>query len=1092
MRSDRDPAVVSIEPAIGFGLREGDIQFLDRADQQVKIHGHRVELGEIDSVLSGHPAVQHATTMVRESGGGDQRLATYVVLEDPAEIDLQNRNGRSRPAQVTEALQTWLRDQLPEHMVPPTITILERFPLTPSGKVDRRALPEPDESRGSADYVAPRTMQQKKLAQIWSDVLNVDRVGAGDDFFRLGGDSILSLQLVAAANNAGLQLTPRLVFEHRTLAELAAVVGSRPNVVAEQGPVVGEVPLTPIQLWFLEQQQPEPDHFNQATMLQLREDVSPQMCEEALAALLAHHDALRLRYAQESGQWRQHIVPPGGDVPLDVVDLSGSLTSEERANRFAQTTERLQASLSLTAGPLLRAALIKCGESEPQRLCIAIHHLAVDAVSWRILLEDFQLACQQLRAGNAVRLASKTMSFRDWSHRLHEFVNSETASEQLERWLEMPWPESSEIPCDHPGGANVAGGSQHVSVELSEADTRRLLQDVPSAYNTQINDVLLTALTLAFEGWTGHRSVLVDLEGHGRDGLPGDADVSRTVGWFTSLFPVVLRVDESDDPATALKSVKEQLRAVPPGGLSYGILRFLAGEESAERLARIPQPQVRFNYLGRFDQLHDERSMFDRADESAGPLTSPRHRRTHLLDITGRVMDGRLHLHWAYSPAVHEPETVERLAKRFVESLRQLIAHCVSKEAGGFTPSDFPAARIDQTQLDRLETQFGREQIEDLYALAPMQQGMMYHSRQSPSAGMYVQQVWLEASDLDEETLLEAWQRVTARHAALRTSFIQGGDSEAIQLVRRHVNVPVTHHDLGDLDGKQQTAWMEQYQDEDRRRGLDLSGLPMRLALIRRGPGRTDCLWTHHHVALDGWSKMRVLAEVFRQYDAGCRGEELAWPAPRPYREYIAWLQRQDLAAAESYWRDQLSDFVTPTVIGADRTQVDPDEPDHGECWFELPEETLDRLQALARSWGITLNTITLGACGLLLSRYSGEQDVVVGATVSGRPGDLPGVEEMVGVFINTLPVRHAGRDGLVAEDVAGGVAEATGGADGVRAHPALADPAVERGSGRCATVRDPLRLRELPGGSWRGGRMEESEDPHEAPSVEDGLSADV
>ncbi len=682
---------------------DGEIEFLGRIDHQVKVRGFRIELGEIEAVLEEHPALREVAVIVREDSPGDRRLVAYVVPE-----------GETAPG-VTE-LRHFLKEKLPDYMVPSAFVVLEALPLTPSGKVDRKALPAPEQARPDleSDFVAPRTDKEQVLAEIWAQVLGLDRVGVHDNFFELGGDSILSIQVVARANQAGLQLTPRQIFEHPTIAELAAVAGTGRVIQAEQGIVEGPVPLTPIQHWFFEQELPEPHHWNQDLLLEVRQPLDPILLEQAVGHLLAHHDALRLRFRRwgemrERGNgatregaaaWEQVNAGLDDQTPFTWVDLS-ALPTAEQGETIEALTARLQASLDLTHGPLLRVAYFDLGPDRPARLFIVIHHLAVDGVSWRILLEDLQTLYRQLSRGEPAQLPPKTTSFQHWARRLVEYAQSDEVRQELAYWLEVPSDGAARLPVDYPDGDNTEASARSVTVALSPEETQALLQEVPAAYRTEINDALLAALAQAVAKWTGSSALLVALEGHGREDLFDDVDLSRTVGWFTTLYPVRLDLTGIYDPGEALKAVKEQLRRVPRRGIGYGLLRYLCeDEEVRQQIRALPQPEISFNYLGQLDQAVPEGSPFGPAPESGGPAHSPRGKRSHRLEINGVIAGGRLQLEWTYSETLHRRSTIERLAQDFLEALRAIIAHCQSPDAVGYTPSDFAEFEWDQEDLD--------------------------------------------------------------------------------------------------------------------------------------------------------------------------------------------------------------------------------------------------------------------------------------------------------------------------------------------------------------------------------------------------------
>jgi non-ribosomal peptide synthase protein (TIGR01720 family) len=604
-------------------------------------------------------------------------------------------------------------------MVPAAFVTLDALPLTPVGKVDRRALPAPDQARPDLEsaYVAPRNDTEKILADIWTRILGVERVGIHDNFFELGGDSILGIQVIARANQAGLRLTPRHIFEAPTVARLAMLAGSGPAVQAEQGIVQGPVPLTPIQRWFFEQELVAPHHWNQAVILEVEQTLTPDLLRATVAHLLEHHDALRLRFKRvdESASqrtppsaWQQVNAGLNQEPPVEWVDLSDLAKARQRSTVEARASA-LQASLDLTDGPLMRVAYFDLGPEQPDRMLIVVHHLAFDGMSWRILLEDFQAAYEQVQRAEAVRLPPKTTSFQRWAQRLEEYAQSEAVQEELDYWLTAAEDGTPRLPVDFPGGSNIEASAQSVTVALDREETQALLKEVPAAYRVEINDTLLTALVQAVNRWTGSEQTLLEMEGHGREDLWDDVDLSRTVGWFTMTYPVALRLKRGNSPGDALMAIKEQLRQVPHGGLGYGLLRYLSTDREIIRCLRdLPQPEIGFNYLGQFDQAIAGSYDLGLAQESVGPDRDPAEYRTHLLDINGGIVDGRLRLEWTYSENVHRRATIERVGEDFVQALRTLIAHCGSSDAGGVTPSDFKLASLSQRDLDKVLAKLNR------------------------------------------------------------------------------------------------------------------------------------------------------------------------------------------------------------------------------------------------------------------------------------------------------------------------------------------------------------------------------------------------
>ncbi|WP_446939540.1 non-ribosomal peptide synthase/polyketide synthase [Pseudomonas aeruginosa] len=947
---------------------DGVIEYAGRIDHQVKLRGLRIELGEIEARLLEHPWVREAAVLAVDG----KQLVGYVVLE-------------SEGGDWREALAAHLAKSLPEYMVPAQWLALERMPLSPNGKLDRKALPAPEVSVAQAGYSAPRNAVERTLAEIWQDLLGVERVGLDDNFFSLGGDSIVSIQVVSRARQAGLQLSPRDLFQHQNIRSLA-LAAKAGAATAEQGPASGEVALAPVQRWFFERAIPNRQHWNQSLLLQARQPLDGDRLGRALERLQAQHDALRLRFREERGAWHQAYAEQAGE-PL----WRRQAGSEEALLALCEEAQR---SLDLEQGPLLRALLVDMADGS-QRLLLVIHHLAVDGVSWRILLEDLQRLYADLDAD----LGPRSSSYQAWSRHLHEQAGARL--DELDYWQAQLHDAPHALPCENPHGALENRHERKLVLTLDAERTRQLLQEAPAAYRTQVNDLLLTALARATCRWSGDASVLVQLEGHGREDLGEAIDLSRTVGWFTSLFP--LRLTPAADLGESLKAIKEQLRGVPDKGVGYGLLRYLAGEEAAARLAALPQPRITFNYLGRFDRQFDGAALLVPATESAGAAQDPCAPLANWLSIEGQVYGGELSLHWSFSREMFAEATVQRLVDDYARELHALIEHCCQEGNVGATPSDFPLATLHQEQLDRLPL----ARIEDIYPLSPMQHGMLFHSLYEQASGDYLNQLRVDVHGLDPARFRAAWQAALDSHDILRAGFLWQGDLEQpLQVIHKHLELPFAEHDWRGREALAEA--LDELAASERRRGFELEQAPLlRLVLVRMDEERYHLVYTHHHILLDGWSSAQLLGEVLARYT----GEQAERTGGR-YRDYIAWLQAQDKRVSEAFWKEQLAELLEPTrlaqAVAAEREQVGS-----GQFQRSLPPARTARLKTFAQRHAVTLNTLVQAAWSLLLQRYTGQDTVVFGATVAGRPAELAGIERQIGLFINTLPVVATPQPGM-------------------------------------------------------------------------------
>jgi amino acid adenylation domain-containing protein/non-ribosomal peptide synthase protein (TIGR01720 family) len=964
-------------------LPDGQIEFLGRLDHQVKIRGFRIELGEIEAVLGRHPAVREAVVLVHENEKAPKRLVAYLL--GPAAGD-------------AVALRHFLQERLPDYMIPAAFLFLEQWPLNASGKVDRQALlrlPLPFAETKVA-FTPPRTPTEQTLAGIWQALLPVERVGVHDNFFELGGDSILSIQIVARARQAGLPLAPHHLFQQQTIAALAQMVDTepeRPMTTAVSEPATGDLPLTPIQRWFFAQDFPDPHHWNMPLLLEVTEPLDLELLAQAWRHLVEYHDMLRARFMTTPDGWRQTIV--GATAATDIEILTDKAEWET-----AVTTA--QQSLNLTEGPLLRlvcfshkseaaggdtlhpsSSFFRKKETilHPSSLIlIAAHHLIIDGVSWRILLSDWQTLYRQLEQGEPPHLPPPTSSYRQWGKKLLAYAQTPECRAEAATWLNLPWPDAVHLPLDFPGGVNDVASTQTISRRLTVEETAVLLRQVPATFGTQIDDVLLTALAHALRPWLGTDTILLDLEGHGRAPLFTDVDLSRTVGWFTAIYPLVL-VAQGETAVADLPHIQTQLAQIPWRGIGYGILRYLADDPFAQQMAAIPQPAISFNYLGQFDQVED--GLLRLLPEMGhGPAYAAQGERPHLLQVNGLVQNGRLHLNLRFSQNMHRPATIERLADDFVAQLRQILQAIPANEDA---PRLVPAQR---------------------YPLAPMQREMLAHALTAPDSPAYrVQWQARLHGPIDAHALEQAWAMLLARHAPLRSTFCWPAGREPYQLVHENVSLPWRLLDWTELSAVEQTARLADLSVSERQRPFSLDTPPLlRLTLVKLAADEYQLLWHYHHLLLDGWSLGPLWQELTAVYRAISHNQPPELPPVRPYHTYLDWLQAQDLAPAQRAWQAALADFRPFTWLPA----ASQPPTTFAEVATSLAAAETAALQTTARRHRLTLNTLVQGAWALTLAAQTGQDEVVFGLADAARPPQIPGIEAIIGLFVNALPIRVA------------------------------------------------------------------------------------
>jgi amino acid adenylation domain-containing protein/non-ribosomal peptide synthase protein (TIGR01720 family) len=953
---------------------DGQLQHLGRADEQVKIRGYRIELGEIQAALAKLDGVEQAAVIAREDRPAALRLVGYVTgTADPTEVRAQ------------------LAERLPAYMVPTAVVVLDALPLTPNNKLDTRALPAP-EYRDVDQYRAPANAVEEILADIYAQVLGLERVGIDDSFFDLGGDSILSMQVVARARAAGVTCRPRDIFVEQTVARLAqvtAVTGAHIGPVDEG---IGSVVPTPIMRWLQGVDGPV-DEFNQTVVVQAPAGVSEADVAVVLQALLDRHGMLRLRVDDD---WSLEVSEPGSVVAhVHSVDvLSDAALIEAR----------------LRLDPAAGAMVSALWATSTAQLVLIIHHLAVDGVSWRILLEDLNIAWAQHHNGQPIALPVPGTSFARWASLLAEYARHPEVVEQADTWRQVAATPAT-LPAVQP--ADTYAGAGQLSVSLDVETTRLLLSAVPAAFHAGVQDILLIAFALAvseFLGFSGAGagSIGIDVEGHGRhEELVPNADLSRTVGWFTNKYPVSLDVGGlgwaqviAGEAAmgAVIKAAKEQLRALPDS-LTYGLLRYLNTDVELDE----SDPPIGFNYLGRLgapahaaaaDELWrigpDGLSLTGAAAAVPMPLA-------HTLELNAGTVDSEvgpyLHATWTWAPSATDGDQVSRLSRLWFEALAGICAH-VRRGGGGLTPSDIAPARLAQQHIDELSR---HHRIADILPLTPLQEGLLFHaSTTQASDDVYAVQVDIGLSGaLDQHRLRDAVHAVIDRHPHLAARFCpQFG--EPVQIIPAD---PAPGWRYVDLDGAADSdEQIQQLCAAERAAVCELGDEPaFRVALIRTAADRHRLVLTNHHIVMDGWSLPIVLSEIF----AGYQGHRL--PAAVSYRRFVSWLADRDLDAAEAAWREVLAGLDTPTLVGS------PDRAGTGARAtesFQLSAATSRAVSELARTCHTTVNTVLQGGIAQVLCWLTGQHDVAFGTAVSGRPAELAGADSMVGLFINTVPVR--------------------------------------------------------------------------------------
>ncbi|WP_248547767.1 non-ribosomal peptide synthetase [Paenibacillus odorifer] len=970
-------------------LPDGNIEYLGRIDHQVKIRGYRIELGDVENTLMKLDGIQKVLVVDKELAGGRVLVAYYV----------------SSAAYTVGELRSELNKRIPEYMIPAYFIALEQFPLNSSGKIDRRALPELTGDMDSGEeYAAAESREEELLVRIWSSVLGIKKIGVLDDFFNLGGDSIKAMQVVSKIREHGYYAEVKDIFRSLTIRELNR---SMRQVIPEsigktgQGPETGEAALTPIQRWFFSSQFIGPHHWNQAVMLHRPEGFEASVLDRVLRQLVRHHDSLRLSFKHTaSGRIIQQYREADGNLfELREFDLRGLLP--EAINKFVkEAADNIQSSMDLERGPLFKLGLFRSDDGD--HLLMAVHHLAVDGVSWRIIFEDLAQAYRQVEKGADIKLPLKTLSYRQWSSMLTEYAGSSLIGKEIPYWQNVENCNVIELPKDDASGTVFTRKSaRKVTGWLSETETDVLLKQANAAYRTEINDLLLTALVKSVARFSGNESVLIHLEGHGREEIAEGLDITRTVGWFTSMFPVVFRFDSNAGWPEWISYVKDHLRQIPGKGIGYGMLKYLRRWKPGEEMDFRLRPEIGFNYLGQFDADLDT-GVFGLSPFDTGAAMGPEGELQHALEFTGLIRGKRLCMELTYSAGQYIESSAVHLLADYMEQLKQAISHCTGVKSTVRTISDLTREQVTAEEVRSLPN---ADEVQYIYPLAPAQKGILFHSLMNGLSDDYYELFRIELNGrLDLERLEHALQQVISRYEMLRANIDVQSFSDPMLLVYKHKKIEIVY--LNAKDYADRLACVQEQIDRDRKRGFRLDkDMLIRLNIVQTADEQHTLIFSYHHIIMDGWSMGIVLKDLFQLYNCSPEGPVNEVHHPSTLSDYTEWMKCRDDSAAGAYWKEYLAGFREPSMLPSWQSA---NRGTHAVHTLFISNDKLEKLEQMAALSKVTLNTIIQAVWSLQLQHYNGQSESVFGYVVSGRNPQIRGIEQAVGLFINTLPLRVA------------------------------------------------------------------------------------
>lgn len=963
--------------------QDGNIEFLGRIDEQVKIRGYRIEPGEIESGLRDIKMIEDAAVVVKEESGS-KYLCGYVVSREDIDVN---------------AIKQKLSENLPHYMIPNYIMKVSSLPLNKNGKLDKKALPEPDLAAATVEtYIAPRNETETCIAKIFKEILGIGQIGIDDSFFDLGGDSIKAIRIISRLREAGYEVSVKSIMQKKTTRNISETIKKAEVLNSDDIEVTGRVELTPIQKEFFNHNLKIPNHFNQSFLLESSERIDEERLGQVLKAIVKHHDMLRAVYQGAE----QKILPVSESklYELKCFDYRKIGNREEAYRLIDEQSNEIQASIRLSDGPLLKAGLFHLKQNDFVMLCI--HHLVVDGVSWRILAEDLVRGYRAVKEGQNIVLPAKTTSFQKWSKALGEYRESYLLEREIPYWKEV---EEQVAESKLNDMATAAGsGFTELMVNLDEETTHNLLQDAGKAYHTEINDLLLTALFRAVRQASGQETVAVLMEGHGREQLDQPLAIDRTVGWFTSTYPVAVK-GIGGTLKEDIRKTKEFLKRIPNHGMGYSVLNHLG-----KTVLKGVNPEITFNYLGEFGQEDGEES-FKMSNVPHGCDASEQNAFGSDIAMNGSVVNKKFAMSIAYNQAKYSSEFMEQLRTCFEKQLFAVIDHCIKAESS-YTASDFGELSWSDKEFTKVDEELRAKgyAIERIYPLTGLQEGMLFHKLENEETTSYVvQSVYQIESELDEEIFHSSLQLLGEKHEVLRSKIVYKNVREPRQMLLKGREIEYLSIDLSGKSNPYQ-AYLE-LKDQDVKRGFDLENDSLlRIIVLKIDEETSYMIMTIHHIIIDGWSTSIMMNDLLGFYDELCKGktkEEIFNNMEKAarYEDYVHCILNKNKASGLQYWQELLDGYEEKTGIRPEGN-TDATEEEAGTVQVSLTTEESRKLKEVSKKYEVTINTLIEAAWGILLQKYNNTNDVVFGKVVSGRNVQLPGVEDMVGLFINTVPVR--------------------------------------------------------------------------------------
>jgi amino acid adenylation domain-containing protein/non-ribosomal peptide synthase protein (TIGR01720 family) len=972
---------------VGFWNENNELEYVGRADDQVQIRGIRVEVGEVENRILQVEAVSQTVVIPQETAQG-VNLVAYLTLKKVADI-----------AQIRKEVANFL----PAYMIPSVWIVVDKFELTSNGKINKRNLPAPTSETNSTienkAEILTEGSNEKILTDIFSQVLTRQNVKLTDEFFMLGGDSIKAIQITSRLHRMGLKLEVKDIFNNPQLGDLVSLIKPLEQAI-DQSEVSGILPLTPIQAEFLSMDYPNPNTYIQTVMVKSPVRLQESKVRKAFRKLIEHHDALRINLSNEN-QFEQFNNPVSDQqIELYCFDLQTVETPNEQCQLLAETVLRR---FDLQKGSLIKPVIFKMPDHD--RLMINVHHWVMDSMSWRVLLEDVATLLEQSNTDQITSLPTKTTSFQQWSKALSVYANSDEFLNQEAQYWKTLSNKTIENLVDKTNKSEFQE-NKVVQFSLDRNTTNDLLTRTNVAYNTEINDLLLAAFTQAVHKVLLVKNLLICLEGHGRHDFLPDVNIGRTIGWFTNTYPVLFEDLGLSGTDKFIIDTKETLRQIPKKGMGFGLLKYLTNSSSKIECIGSLKPKIVFNYLGQFDNTVKQGFEIIEEEHPHAPVWL-----SYPLTVSGMILDEKLSFSLKFDNQIFAESTIEELSNCFQTSLVEVVKHCMNKKFNQITISDLSDKSITWSELNLLNEycyNHIESTVEDIYPMTSMQEGMLFQSLLEPKGDAYFYQVSYKIHQKLVPALVEeSMNQLIARHSVLRTVFDYDKIEKLVQLVVKKRVIDFQFEDIRTLCEKDQKRFLGAYRYEDKIKGFDLSkDVLFRISVIQTKDDENVLIWSCHHILMDGWCMGILIREFSAIYASLLQNQALNLPKVFPFKNYLKWLGNYPMEETSQYWKKYLNGYEEPVELPKSGYAHNSDSYQLAYHEWTLSNQATEALKLISSQHKTTLNTLFQTLWGVLLAKYNDVEDVTFGAVVSGRPSELEGVEQMIGLFINTIPVR--------------------------------------------------------------------------------------